>query len=105
MIELIFALGLMEPCVSLSVEEVTYKPKERFLDIEIVQKLKKDPAECGLKHIDMYKWVVVDKNDNQIDYMSLQSVPAQIGLKDKIIINNQSLPKDFKPPLTFKVIK
>lgn len=106
MIELIFVLGFLEPCVSLSVEATTFRPKEKLLDIEVIQKLKKDPSECGLKSLSPdFKWVVVDGNDNQIDYMSMQLLPAQVGLKNKIIINNQSLPKDFKPPLTFKILK
>ncbi|MBL7542809.1 MAG: hypothetical protein JNL11_03290 [Bdellovibrionaceae bacterium] len=106
MIELIFVLGFLESCISATVEQTIYRPKEKLLDIEIVQKLKKDPSECGMdKYSTGFKWVVVDGNDNQIDYNSLQALPAQVGLKSKIIINNQMLPKDFKPPLTFKVMK
>lgn len=106
MIELIFALGFLEPCISLSVEEIIFRPKEKLLDIEVVQKLKKDPSECGLKGSSVdFKWIVVDRNENQIDYMSMQLLPAEVGLKNKIIINNQTLPKDFKPPLTFRVLK
>lgn len=105
MIELIFALGFMEPCISLTIEETIYRPKEKLLDIEVVQKLTKDASACGLKDLAMYKWIVVDKNNNQIAYMPMESLPAEVGLKNKIVINNQSLPKDFKPPLTFKVLK
>lgn len=106
MIELIFALGLLEPCISLSVADVNHNPKEKLLIVEVAQKLKKDPLECGVKRRAAgYKWIVVDQNENQIADMPVEFFPAEVGLKNKIMIINPSLPKDFKPPLTFKVLK
>lgn len=106
MVEVIFVLGFLESCISMSVEETIYRPKDKLLDIEVVQKLNKKPSECGMdKFSNDFKWVVVDGNGNQIDYNSLQMLPAEVGLKNKVIINNQMLPKDFKPPLVFKVLK